>query len=406
MQKDCITIALDVPALQVEAQRSEHGALLIQVRYRAMSRPCPRCGQLTSHVHQYHRQLKCHIPVWGQRVLLELRKRRFRCPGCRKVFMEPDEVCGWRRRSTRAFRRAMAEACRIATVKAVAARAGVSEALVQRALNEMCPEMLQDMVQAPTVLALDELWIGAKAGCVTLLYAPEEHWVLDLGPGRTQVKAETLLCGPAQRAQIKAVVIDMAEAYRQAVRYACPGARIVADKFHVLARLLRAVTKVVSRVQRTAERTDQRALRHRRLFTAPEGALSELQRRERDRLLRVYPALAQAWEIAQAFRTIYQAADREQAARALDAWWTRVRKEGPREFLGLRYMLTHWREEILNYFTYRVTNAFAEGKNNRIKAIIRAGYGYRNIANLTQRIMLTNPLTSTTGEALSPHFLT
>ncbi len=41
-----------------------------------------------------------------------------------------------------------------------------------------------------------------------------------------------------------------------------------------------------------------------------------------------------------------------------------------------------------------------------MKAIIRAGYGYRNIGNLTQRIMLANQSTPATGEALSPHFLT
>jgi transposase len=69
-------------------------------------------------------------------------------------------------------------------------------------------------------------------------------------------------------------------------------------------------------------------------------------------------------------------------------------------------MLTHWREEILNHLKYRATNGFAEGKNNRIKTIIRTGYGYRNLTNLTQRIMLANPHTPVAGEANSPHFLT
>ena len=39
---------------------------------------------------------------------------------------------------------------------------------------------------------------------------------------------------------------------------------------------------------------------------------------------------------------------------------------------------------------YRVTNGFAEGKNNRIKVIIRSGYGYRNLENLGLRILMTN----------------
>jgi len=69
-------------------------------------------------------------------------------------------------------------------------------------------------------------------------------------------------------------------------------------------------------------------------------------------------------------------------------------------------MLINWREEILNYFIYPVTDGFAEGKNNRIKAIIRAGYGYRNLPNLTLRIMLAYPTASRAWESYSPHFLT
>jgi len=55
-----------------------------------------------------------------------------------------------------------------------------------------------------------------------------------------------------------------------------------------------------------------------------------------------------------------------------------------------RYIRTHWREEILNYFYFPVTNGFVEGKINPIKVIIRSGYGYRNLANLGLRILMTN----------------
>ena len=64
--------------------------------------------------------------------------------------------------------------------------------------------------------------------------------------------------------------------------------------FHVLSRMLRAVGQVISRVQRTAERSDMRVLRRRRLFSAPDTALTEAERKERDRLMRAYPDLAQA----------------------------------------------------------------------------------------------------------------
>jgi transposase len=406
MQDDCITVALGLPEVRTEECRQEGETLVVTVRYRCMSRPCPGCGRETSHVHQYHRQSKGHAALWGRAVVLELRKRRFRCWGCGRVFMEPDEVCGWRRRSTRAFRHVLATGCRAATVKAVAEGAGVSEASVRRAFSEMAPGMIAPVAEAARVLALDELWIGARGGYLTLLYGVEERQVLALEPGRCQASAETVLMGQGEGLLVQAVVIDMTECFRQAARYACPGAAIVADKFHVLSRVLADLGRVVSRVQAKATGQDARILRHRRLFTAPTPGLSATERAERDRLRAIYPDLDEAWRIAEAFREIYQAASRQEARQRLDTWWDRVQRDGPREFRGLRHMLTHWHEEILNYFTYRVTNGFAEGKNNRIKAIIRAGYGYRNLTNLTQRIMLANPTTTHAREAFSPHLLT
>ena len=180
----------------------------------------------------------------------------------------------------------------------------------------------------------------------------------------------------------------------------------MADKFHVLSRVLRSLAQVISRVQTTADREDARILRRRRLFTAPSAHLSAAERHERDQLLANYPELAQAWHTAQAFRAIYSAKSREEAARGLDDWWARVQRCGPREFKGLYHVLNYWREEILNYFIYQVTNGFAEGKNNCIKGIIHRGYGYRNVANLTHRIMLTNCSRPASGAAYSPHFLT
>lgn len=198
----------------------------------------------------------------------------------------------------------------------------------------------------------------------------------------------------------------MAEPYRQAVQYACPQAVIVADKLHVLSRVLLPLGKVISRVQTTAEREDAKGLRHHRLFTAPSAHLSAAECRECDRLLAWYPELARAWHTTQAFRAIYGLQSRAEAALALDDWWTGVQRCGPREFRGLYHVMGHWREEILNYFTYRETNGFAEGKNKRIKGIIRNGYGYRNVANLTQRILLANCSSPAAREGYSPHFLT
>ena len=72
----------------------------------------------------------------------------------------------------------------------------------------------------------------------------------------------------------------------------------------------------------------------------------------------------------------------------------RIAKGSLPEFKELLHTLSNWREEILNYFDYRITNSFVEGKNNRIKTIKRTAYppkANRNMDNFRMRILATNP---------------
>ena len=63
----------------------------------------------------------------------------------------------------------------------------------------------------------------------------------------------------------------------------------------------------------------------------------------------------------------------------------------------LRRTLKKWKNEILNYFKTRITNAQTEGFNNVAKVIKRRSYGFRNFnhyrlrrvepLNLTDRVL-------------------
>jgi transposase len=45
-------------------------------------------------------------------------------------------------------------------------------------------------------------------------------------------------------------------------------------------------------------------------------------------------------------------------------------------------------QQILNYFTGRQTNGFAEGVNLKIKMLNRRGYGYRNFNIFRVRVLV------------------
>ncbi|MCM0605929.1 MAG: transposase [Xanthomonadaceae bacterium] len=52
-----------------------------------------------------------------------------------------------------------------------------------------------------------------------------------------------------------------------------------------------------------------------------------------------------------------------------------------------RRTLIRWRNEILNFFKYRLTNARVEGFNNVAKVIKRRAYGFRSFENYKLRLL-------------------
>lgn len=106
--------------------------------------------------------------------------------------------------------------------------------------------------------------------------------------------------------------------------------------------------------------------------------------------MKSYPVLEEAYVLKETFREIYDLPERGFAAEAFDRWCSSIPDTLP-EFLTLRDTFMSRREHILNYFDYRVTNAFAESSNNIIKGIEKQGKGYdfetlRKIALFSSRM--------------------
>ena len=127
------------------------------------------------------------------------------------------------------------------------------------------------------------------------------------------------------------------------------------------------------------------------LFLRAQEDLTEEQAQERHEIGAALPVLEEAWHLKEALRTWYATATALTAADGLDHWLEQVQQSG---FDPLRKALSafrNWRQEILAFFHFlptRLSNGFVEGKNNRTKALMRQGYGYRNRRNLRLRILL------------------
>ena len=391
MRDDSITVLLGLPELRVRDEEETDYGIRVQVEYRASEAICPGCGERTARVHSRRVQVKRDLRLWQKPVYLVLRKRRFRCRMCGKVFSEPDPVCGQRRRTSERFRSYLGREAIGRTVRQVARKEGVGETLVRGCVTEEARRLLGAEESSPpaAVLGLDEFSIRKGQVYDTAIVDLERRAVMGVVSGHRQQEVAAFFTALPRPEEAKVVVMDMHEPYRQAVALCLPQARVVVDKFHVLEHVHRALDQVRTSVEpRQGKRGELFRARY-LLLTAAERLTPESRSRLAI-LLSHYPQLHRAWLLKESFRTWYRTGDRKTAETRLNRWEQSVREHGPAPFQALCPMLRLWREEILNYFDHPYTNGFLEGKNNRIKVIKRMAYGYRNPQNFRQRIMLSN----------------
>jgi len=323
-----------------------------------------------------------------------LMKRRFKCRYCGKVFTEPDEVFGSRRRSSYRFREHLGQEALHQTVRRTARKEKVGEGLVRRCVAEEIGKRLEakGAKETPEFIGLDEFSVSGRRLYHTAICNLVKREVMEVVEGQGRQKVEEYLDSLHEPERIKGVAMDMHEPFRQAVQMCLPLAKVVVDKFHLIRHVNRAVDKVRSRLQGGNRRGKRRDL-FRSRYTLLKGA-ERLADREKERLNRLfycYTELRRAWVLKESFRAWYRETDRGRAEERLGLLEERIAESSLPEFKELLHTLTNWREEILNYFDYRITNGFVEGKNNRIKTIKRMAYGYRNMDNFRLRILAANP---------------
>ena len=391
MQDDCIAVALGLPELMILGQVEMDDHFEVTIRYRRDKVACPKCGSMMVRKHGSTFQRKKDRKLRDKIAILTLEKRRFRCLSCGKVFTEPDEVFGSRRRSTKRLRKYLGERARYQAVSRVAKEEGVSESLVRRCFTEGTALELGvdgEKPKASKVMGLDEFSVKKRMFDTTISDL-EGRKVLGIVEGCGKTNLEKYFTALPNPEVVEVVVMDMHEPFRQAVQMCLPKANIVVDKFHVIVHVNQALDKVRTRLQSKESKGKRWLLFHSRyLLLRRAESLNYEEQLRLDRLFSFYPELVMAWSLKEGLREWYKSSSRAEAEVSLRHWEESVRKTGLKEFC--LPMFRNWRSEILNYFDYHITNGFVEGKNNRIKVIKRMAYGYRNVDNLRRRILLTN----------------
>ena len=395
-----MVVPLDLPELTILHQSLQaDGSLEVHVIATNKQEACPTCGNLCVKIHDTRTRVKRDIPLRTHRVHLMLYKRRFRCLACRKNFTEADTACGKYKRTTKRLREQIGTQAFEQPIVEVARQAEVGPRFVQECLatviEEQCAKQGRQLdetakLSTPKFLGIDEFARRKGHHYDTIVCDLENRSVIEISEGRKQEDVVKLLERLDDPDAVKAVSMDMSASFRPSVQLCLPHAQIVVDHFHVIQHVMKAFRKIVSS---WAHKKEGKPLLQgkQHLFLLAKETLTDEQAQERQKIGDALPLLEAAWQLKEALRTWYAHSTVATAAAGLDTWIKEVQQSNFAPLQSALSIFRNWREEILAFFQFlpmRISNGFVEGKNNRTKAIMRQGYGYRNRHHLRLRIFL------------------
>lgn len=381
---------LGLPEFNVLPMAEDQDYMYLRIEKASISARCPICGNESNKIHDRRKQPVKDLSLRGKLVILVLIKRRFRCPHCTKVFAENYEsIDRYKRMTKRLTEHITTEAVKL-TFKAAAQNSGVST-YTARALFVNKSNQLKVDNLAPKTLAMDEFAVkkGKGENKYNLAIAvPTEKKLLDILPNRRQATVEKYLGTLINKEAVEVAAIDMWRPYKRAIEKVLPNAAIVVDKFHVIRNVMWALDKVRRRIVEGDRDLRKKLKKSRYLLLKNHEDLDSIGQQRVIELLECSEELKQTYWFKEWFRIWYHEKDCKSARYNLENWLQTAIQSNIPEMLYVVKTITYWKQEILNYFSYRITTGFLEGMNNRIKTIKRMAYGFRTPGILRAKVLL------------------
>ena len=355
---------------------------------------CPGCHKVSDHPHEYKRRIKRDLSAFGLRCYLEYDHRRFKCPHCGKPFTERLQDVSFKGQYTARYENYVFEQYQHSPITEIVRCEGLGYKAAQGIFYRQAEQRIsQTRRRGVRRLGIDEISSKKRHRQFMLILSDlDRGCVIDVLEDRHMERLEAWFdsLSEAERQAIEEVSMDMWSPYRSAVERKLSHAEIVADRFHVAQNLNRAVTKARRDIQRDAEPEIKERLKGARwVLVKNEETLSDNEQAKLADLYEASSELKELHQLKEALRDVFESDyTREQAAQALMIWMGKVRAMGQKHLEAFLTTLDNWGEQILNYFNHRTTQGFVEGMNNKIKLIMRRGYGYRNFDHFSQRILI------------------
>jgi transposase len=401
-----LTELLNLVDCQVVSHQKHQGiGRILRVESTQKTKECPRCGQSSDRIHQNHRYVVKDLPWGEEEIFLEINRRQFKCAQCQKPFSEELSFIKKRRKYTKRLAQTTVQEVLEKNIKSVAKKGRVTTEEIERMLKDAGKELSEFKPKNLKRLGIDEIALKkGKGDYCAVLVDLDSSSLIGILRDRTQEEIRKTLeqWGSEVLEQIEEVSIDLWKGYKTVVVELMPNAQVVADRFHVMAKINqeldteRKTQKYQAEKERKEAKTDSEKeeaekrveglKKSKYALLKNEEDLSEKQKEKLEEVKEVSPKLKEMHRLKENFRKIFNKSQN---------WWRGICKLGKwldkaKEYFSESYRtIVRWLDEILAYFDNQTTQGIVEGINNKLKLIKRSAYGFRNFQNFQLRVLLT-----------------
>jgi transposase len=344
------------------------------------------------HVHGWQKRRWRHLDLWNLQTVIEAEVPRLKDPrtGTTEMAAVP-----WAEPHSRWSKEFEAHAVDVllatptlkAACKLLKVKWGASDAIMKRAVARGLERRGPLEVK---LAGIDEKSFGRGQSYLSNMTDLAGRRILDVVEGADKEAVIALWkCLPEeQRAKVEAAAMDRGAAMIAGTEEVVPHVVIVHDKFHISQDQNKAVDEV-----RRAEHKKLMAEGDETLKGTKFLWLKGLERQsEADfmsflDLVRLNLKTAKAWELKTTFEGFWNQPDAISGKAFFEKWFQRAVRSRMPEFVKLAHSLAGSLPRLLNYFTYRITNAMTEGFNSVVQQIKAAARGFRSFASYKARIL-------------------
>lgn len=382
---------------------SEDHVLFLSLCPTKSKQPCPCCRTqafvICKGSRQKLRQVR-HLRCFNRETILLIPMKRLFCKQCEVSFTYQYAFLTGKTRYTNDYKRELSKPLVGTTVKQLTDTFKVpystGERFIKQHLAHLIPSIQRKVIAAAQgstrlILGIDDFAIRKGHTYNTGFHDLRNGNLLTLVMGRTY---QTLIQNQVLMKQLKelkpyAVVMDLARSYHKFVAEVFPDAIRIADRFHVNRYLTDALQAVRRRISLSLTPESRKYLkRNKNLIGKRYDSLSEKEERKLGKLLSYSKELTEVYAIKESLINWYELSDETNSYRRLIQWIARAKALNIPELTEALKPFENWTEEISNYHKCRYTNGSVEGRNNKIKTLIRRSYFLPNRMIYENRIFL------------------